>query len=79
MDTGEPDYDGADDEPVPFGADAGGLLSIRDASRLLGISRRFGEELCARGDLATIRVGRQRLVPRRAVWAFIADAQARTA
>jgi excisionase family DNA binding protein len=65
----EPD----EDEPSSFGT-AGAMLSVRDVAQLLGISRSFAYELCARGELTAIRIGRRLLVPRRSVWSFIAEA-----
>jgi excisionase family DNA binding protein len=47
------------------------VLTVAEAGELLGISRAFAYELVARGELPVIRLGRRRLVPRRALLALI--------
>lgn len=43
------------------------VLTVAEAGELLGISRAFAYELVARGELPVIRLGRRRLVPKRAL------------
>jgi excisionase family DNA binding protein len=50
------------------------VLTVEEASRLLGISRAHGYELVARGELAHIRLGRRVVVPRRAIDQLIENA-----
>ena len=40
---------------------------MAEAGELLGISRAFAYELVARGELPVIRLGRRRLIPKRAL------------
>ena len=47
------------------------VLTVSEAAELLGISRAFAYELVARGELPVIRLGRRRLVPRRALLALV--------
>jgi excisionase family DNA binding protein len=47
------------------------VLTITEAAEVLGISRAFAYELCARGDLPVIRLGRRRLVPKKALLALV--------
>jgi len=47
------------------------VLTVAEAGEMLGISRAFAYELVARGELPVIRLGRRRLVPRRALLALI--------
>src|SRR5208282_4582074 len=47
------------------------VLTVPEAGDLLGISRAFAYELVARGELPVIRLGRRRLVPKRALMALI--------
>ena len=47
------------------------VLTITEAAEVLGISRAFAYELCARGELPVIRLGRRRLVPKKALLALI--------
>ena len=49
------------------------VLTIAEAAELLGISRAFAYELAAQGGLPTIRLGRRRLVPRRALLAMVGE------
>ena len=67
--------------PTDDGASTGALaterdrlvLTIAEAAQVLGISRAFAYELCARGELPVIRLGRRRLVPRRALLAVLGE------
>ena len=43
------------------------VLSIRDVAKLLGVSDDLVYELAARGEIPCLRLGRRRLIPRRAV------------
>jgi excisionase family DNA binding protein len=43
------------------------VLTVAEASELLGISRTHGYELVARGELPALRLGRRIVVPRRAL------------
>lgn len=47
------------------------LLDLDEAAALLGISRRSVDTLVAAGELSSLKIGRRRLVPRRALSAFI--------
>ncbi len=47
------------------------VLKVAEAGELLGISRAFAYELVARGELPVIRLGRRRLVPKRALLALV--------
>jgi excisionase family DNA binding protein len=42
-------------------------LSVDEAAALLGISPSLAYDLCARGDLPSLRLGRRIVVPRRAL------------
>jgi len=44
---------------------------VSEAALLLGISRAFAYELVVRGELPVIRLGRRRLVPKRALLALV--------
>jgi len=46
-------------------------LTVAEAGALLGISRAFAYDLVARGELPVIRLGRRRLVPKRALFALV--------
>jgi len=48
------------------------LLTARETAGVLRISERLTWRLIAEGELATVRIGRRRLVPRRAIDAYIA-------
>lgn len=52
------------------------LIGVRDAARILGISRSFAYELVARRELPSARIGRRVLVPVAALSAFIAEVEA---
>lgn len=56
-----------------FGPEERLVLTVSQAAVLLGISRAFAYELVARGELPVIRLGRRRLVPRRALVALVED------
>ncbi|MGO9455909.1 MAG: helix-turn-helix domain-containing protein [Acidimicrobiales bacterium] len=43
------------------------VFTVAEAGELLGISRAFAYELVARGELPVIRLGRRRLIPKRAL------------
>lgn len=47
------------------------VLTVAEAGELLGISRAFAYELVARGELPVIRLGRRRLVPKRALYELV--------
>jgi excisionase family DNA binding protein len=47
------------------------LLTPREAAQLLGISRSMLYELLRRGEIASVRIGRSRRVPRAALSAFV--------
>ena len=49
------------------------VLTIPEAAETLGISRAFAYELCARGELPVIRLGRRRLVPKKALLAVLGE------
>lgn len=60
------------DQPQHAPSDGARLVfTVAEAGELLGISRAFAYELVARGELPVIRLGRRRLVPRRALFALI--------
>jgi excisionase family DNA binding protein len=40
------------------------VLTVSEAAELLGVSRAFGYELIARGDLPAVRLGRRIMIPR---------------
>ena len=42
-------------------------LTVEEAAELLGVSRALGYELVARGEIASLRLGRRIVVPRRAI------------
>jgi excisionase family DNA binding protein len=50
-------------------------VSVDEAAEMLGISRSFAYELCARGQLPTLRLGRRLIVPRRALRELIDAAE----
>lgn len=43
------------------------VLSVRDVAKMLGVSDDLVYELVARGEIPCLRLGRRRLIPRRAV------------
>lgn len=47
------------------------VLSVSEASSLLGISKDLGYELAARGELPTLRLGRRIVVPRARLLALL--------
>jgi excisionase family DNA binding protein len=49
------------------------VLTIAEAAEVLGISRAFAYELATRGELPVIRLGRRRLVPRKALLAMLGE------
>jgi excisionase family DNA binding protein len=49
-----------------------GLVAVIDASKFLAVSRATIYELMSRGELAYVKVGRCRRIPRRALFAFAA-------
>ena len=49
------------------------LLSVPEAARHLGIGRSFLYEMLMHGRIASVRVGRRRLVPVRALETFVAQ------
>lgn len=51
-------------------------IAVEEAAHLLGISRSLAYELCARGELPTIRLGRRLVVPKRALLEMIENAEA---
>ena len=54
--------------PTPPHAESDRLVfTVAEAGELLGISRAFAYELVARGELPVIRLGRRRLIPKRAL------------
>ena len=57
----------------PLGARDRLVLTITEAAEVLGISRAFAYELAARGELPVIRLGRRRLVPRKALLAMLGE------
>ncbi len=50
-------------------------ISVESAAELLGISRSFAYELCARGELPTLHLGRRVVVPRHALLALVESAE----
>jgi excisionase family DNA binding protein len=51
-------------------------ISVDEAARLLGISRSFAYELCARKELPSMRLGRRLVVPRRALLELVDEESA---
>jgi excisionase family DNA binding protein len=51
-------------------------IAVEDAAHLLGISRSLAYELCARGELPTIRLGRRLVIPKRALFEMIENVEA---
>jgi excisionase family DNA binding protein len=47
------------------------VFSVPEVAELLGVSRAFGYELVARGDLPSLRLGRRLVVPRAALLALV--------
>jgi excisionase family DNA binding protein len=58
--------------PEPEATETARLLSIKDACRILGLSRTTLYAQLASGRLRSVTVGRRRLIPREAIDAFIA-------
>jgi excisionase family DNA binding protein len=52
------------------------LLSIKEATFELGISRTSAYEMIAAGKLKTVKIGRRRLIAREAIDEFIASLSA---
>ena len=53
------------------GADDSMLLTIPDCARLLTVSARTIESLVASGQLASLRIGRARRIPRTAITEYV--------
>ena len=51
-------------------------IAVEEAAHLLGISRSLAYELCVRGELPTIRLGRRIVVPKRALLEMIENVEA---
>ena len=49
------------------------VLTIAEAAEVLGVSRAFAYELAARGEIPVLRLGRRRLVPRRALLQMVGE------
>ena len=49
------------------------VLTIAEAAEVLGVSRAFAYELAARGEIPVLRLGRRRLVPRRALLEMLGE------
>lgn len=49
------------------------VLTIAEAADVLGISRAFAYELAARGEIPILRLGRRRLVPRKALFQMVGE------
>jgi excisionase family DNA binding protein len=47
------------------------VMTVEEASRLLGISRGLAYELVRRGDLPSLRLGRRLVVPRQRLLALL--------
>lgn len=47
------------------------LMSIKDAARALGVGRSTAYALMAQGKLATVQIGRRRLIPTESVLAIV--------
>lgn len=58
-------------EPEPGMAVQPLVLSVAEAATALGVSDDLIYELAARGELPCLRVGRRRVIPRRAVEALV--------
>lgn len=43
------------------------IVSVSEAAGLLGVSTDLVYELTARGDIPCVRIGRRKLIPRRAI------------
>jgi len=57
----------------PIGISEKILLSAEEAALLLSVHRSTIYDLLGRGDLASVRIGRRRLIPRSALTEFIAQ------
>ncbi len=51
-------------------------MAVEEAAHLLGISRSLAYELCARGELPTIRLGGRLVIPKRALFEMIENVEA---
>jgi excisionase family DNA binding protein len=49
------------------------LYRVEDAAELLDLSRTKVYELCASGQLTSVKIGKSRRIPAQALEAFIAD------
>ncbi len=49
------------------------VMTVAEAAAVLGISPSFAYELCARGDLPVLRLGRRVMIPRQALEDFVAS------
>ena len=49
-----------------------GVVSVREAAEFVGLSRSALYQLMAAGDLQFVKIGRRRLVPKRALIALLA-------
>ena len=77
----EMDANGGPERSATPGRDPGGapaharlMLSVAEASEMLGVSDDLVYELAARGELPCIRFGRRRMIPRRAVELLVDEA-----
>ena len=49
------------------------VLTVAEAAEVLGVSRAFAYELAARGEIPVLRLGRRRLVPRKALLEMLGE------
>ena len=49
------------------------VLTIAEAAEVLGVSRAFAYELAARDEIPVLRLGRRRLVPRKALLQMVGE------
>ncbi len=49
------------------------VLAVAEAAEVLGVSRAFAYELAARGEIPVLRLGRRRLVPRKALLEMLGE------
>jgi len=61
---------------TPGGTTDALLLTPDEAFKLIGVGRSFGDELLARGEIPSIKIGRLRRIPREALQAWV-EAQSR--
>ena len=62
--------------PKPEGSISPGLVSVEEAEHYLGIGRTHLYKMLGTGELASVKIGRRRLIPAEELARFVAEAGA---